>query len=657
MGAVLVVVGSAAIVAALSMAADAGGAAVPTSSGVTSAPEVTGPPTPSSDAPGDPSPATTSEPAPTIAASAPIPTATASSSSAVPSVPAVSPETTSTSSTVVEEPPAIPTPEGTIVAAATVRLLFVGLCASQSPQGFTWAVGNLGDEPVEVEVRQGPSVVGTFVLAPGDVAGFGTAGPETAEATVDGVVVATAPSSDLPCPAAPRGVGVGGVCFDPAIGYMWILGNGGDDTIVAEVRLDGDVVGVFPLEPLGLAGFTTASPGTVHVLVDGLVVAEGEANPWPCDPSPLAIQGECYEDGVGYRWSIYALSPDAPTSVEVLIDGVSQGIVVLTDGWATLTTGVGGEAELAVDGTVVATGESSDVVCDSPIGLWSTCTDMDGSVVWSVLNVSETETTVDLDLDGVRVETVTLDPFEERQVVTPDGATLEARADGKLVGRADRSDEPCVSVWSCVSPAVGTVWQIVHLAPRPVRVVVRFDGARIGAFDLSEGSPFEQFVTGSAGSVQLFVDGVLAVEQASSDEPCPEVAVEGVCFDAAHGFAWVVWDPLGLSRSVELRLNGVSLGVFEVDGFRRVHTARGGRLEVVVDGQVVAAADSSDEPCSPRPPTPPPGAGIVTPTTVPTSGLPVTGADPAVAVVGLLCLVAGVLLRAVASGRRSTADD
>jgi hypothetical protein len=526
-------------------------------------------------------------------------------------------------------------------------------------------------------------------------------------------------SVDAPCPVAPGSIGMGGLCRDDVTGYQWLLGNSAPDPVDVEVRLGGAVVGTFTVESGGFAGFTTPTGGQAVALVAGQVVAEAASNDAPCVRGPVSFFALCFAPGQGYRWFV-SNDLEPAVTVELRVGGVVQSVLDLApfEG-REVTTPVGGLGEMLLQGEVVASATSSNVVCDSTIGLFSICSDAASGTLWNVGNDSEAPALVRLVLDGVDVATVTLGPGEQHLVTTTTvGGTMDAYAAGQLVATAEPSSEPCVTIRAvCADPVDGQVWELV--AVRAVTAEMRVGGMTVAVVDLDpfttvqvvsqeaglgqvlidgivvdEAAPtsdpciamaFQCFdpahgyivgvsnlrgdvpatvelrvngvvvanaeldplgaaelVSPVAGMAQLYLDGELAFEVALADDPCePSVFLFGTCLDGATGgYSWELGSSRMLPQTVELRLDGTPFDVVALDSFGTMSftSSRPGTMQAFVNGELVAEAPSSSEPCS-------------GPTTVAPAQLPGTGGGPSAPLtLGVACLVAGLIV--LASTRR-----
>ncbi len=127
---------------------------------------------------------------------------------------------------------------------------------------------------------------------------------------------------------------------------------------------------------------------------------------------PVSFFAVCFAPGQGYRWFV-SNDLEPAVTVELRVGGVVQAVLDLApfEG-REVTTPAGGLGELVLDGEVVASATSSNVVCDSTIGLFSICSDAASGTLWSVSNDGGAPVDVRLVLDGVDVATVTLGPAE-----------------------------------------------------------------------------------------------------------------------------------------------------------------------------------------------------------------------------------------------------
>jgi hypothetical protein len=465
-----------------------------------------------------------------------------------------------------------------------------GLCAT--PSSFIFAMSNLDTAPVQVELVFNGQPFDTVDLDSGEVYGFRTDAPGTMVANLPGASFQTE-SFDAPCPVAPGSVGMGGLCRDATAGYQWLVGNSGPDPVDVEVRLEGTVVGTFTVESGGFAGFSTPTGGQAEALVGGQVVAEASSSESPCVQGPVSFFATCFSPGQGYRWFVNN-DTETPLVLEFRVGGSPQGVLTLApfEG-RDLITSVGGLGELLENGEVIASATSEDVLCDTPISLFSPCADAASGAWWNLSNGGLTVVEVRLVLDGVAVDVVTLQPGETREFSTLESGTMEAFVGTQLVARSETSVDPCVTIFPmCVDLADGQVWALEPL--RPAVVEVRVGGVSVGTFDLTSGGL--QIASTLPGSAEVLIGGIVVDEADPPTDPC--VSLFADCFDPANGYVYGLLNMRDEPRTAELRI-GTEVRTYPLEPFAFVGFAlpSAGPIEVFVDGQLVQTVEGSDAEC------------------------------------------------------------
>jgi hypothetical protein len=168
--------------------------------------------------------------------------------------------------------------------AGTVSL--AGLCRNGAT-GFHWLLGSSGPAPVDVEVRQGGAVVGTFTVAPNGFVTYTTQTGDVTQALVGGQVVAEAPGFDSPC------VQLRAECVDSALGFVFSVSNVGGAPASVEVVLPGPSRVAFQLDPFASREVASPVEGTALLFVGGALTQELTTSSAPCGPT-LELHAICF---------------------------------------------------------------------------------------------------------------------------------------------------------------------------------------------------------------------------------------------------------------------------------------------------------------------------------------------------------------------------
>ena len=151
-------------------------------------------------------------------------------------------------------------------------------------------------------------------------------------------------------------------------------------------------------------------------------------------------------------------------TVEFRVGGVLQAVLDLApfEG-REVTTPVGGLGELVVDGEVVASATSSNVVCDSTIGLFSICSDAASGALGASATTAGRPPRSGWCSTGSTWPPSRSAPGEEHP--RPPRRAGPWRRTSAAVGgeRRERRSEPCVTIRAvCADPVDGQVWELAR---------------------------------------------------------------------------------------------------------------------------------------------------------------------------------------------------
>jgi hypothetical protein len=110
---------------------------------------------------------------------------------------------------------------------------------------------------------------------------------DVAQALVGGQVVAEAAGLDSPC------VQLRAECFDPALGYVFSVSNGGGAPASVEVVLPGPSSVAFQLDPFASREVAGPVEGTALLFVGGALTQELTTSNAPCGPT-LELRAICF---------------------------------------------------------------------------------------------------------------------------------------------------------------------------------------------------------------------------------------------------------------------------------------------------------------------------------------------------------------------------
>jgi hypothetical protein len=407
------------------------------------------------------------------------------------------------------------------------------------------------------------------------------------------------------------------------------------EPLTVEFRLGGVLQMTLSLGAVEGTEVTTAAGGVAELVVDGRVVSTASSDNTLCD-SPIGLFSQCAV-AAGAYWFV---GNGSATSVQVrlALNGVEVGVVTLQPGEEQpFTTADDGTMEAFVGTQLVARAESSSDPC---VRIVPVCTDPTDGEVWGLEPLRSVVVTVEI--GGVAAGTFDL-TVGGRQFSSTLSGTAQVFISGILVDEAEPATGPCVTIFAvCSDSAIGSVFAVSNLRDRPARAEVRMNGAALGVFDL-EAFGFVEVASPTSGTAALYLDGLLVMEAESSDEQCLNVDIFSSCFDpAARGYQWNLQNQRAMALVVELCLDGTPAGTVILDPFggQVVSNSRPGTMQVYLNGVFMSEAESSSEPCFEPSPT-------VAPAQLPGTG----GARGAPLVLGLACLVAGLLVVAMTRRR------